>query len=142
TESITILICAASWFELRRTCAACPPLRTPADSVLIPTLTVIALFAANAFARLEGRSAKLLDRHGVRLWGALGVVMDAVVLLSRGIEFSTLNTRWDSDAYGSIIWFTLGIHTTLLLLVFLEDFFYLLVALLKPLTQDHAAHIV
>ena len=29
-----------------------------------------------------------------------------------GFEFPALNVRWDEDAYGSIVWFVLALHTT------------------------------
>ena len=33
-------------------------------------------------------------------------------LVLRGFEFPPLNVRWDSNAYGSIVWVLLGLHTT------------------------------
>jgi heme/copper-type cytochrome/quinol oxidase subunit 3 len=30
----------------------------------------------------------------------------------RWFEFGVLNTRWDSNAYGSMVWLLLGLHTT------------------------------
>ncbi len=33
-------------------------------------------------------------------------------LIVRVFEFRGLNVRWDSDAYGSIVWLLLGLHTT------------------------------
>ena len=29
----------------------------------------------------------------------------------RGLEFATLNCLWNTNAYGSIVWFLLGMHT-------------------------------
>ena len=33
-------------------------------------------------------------------------------LVVRGFEFAALNVRWDANAYGSIVWLLLGLHTT------------------------------
>jgi heme/copper-type cytochrome/quinol oxidase subunit 3 len=30
----------------------------------------------------------------------------------RAFEFAGLNVMWNQDAYGSIVWFLLGLHTT------------------------------
>ena len=30
----------------------------------------------------------------------------------RVFEFANLNVRWDTNAYGSIVWLLLGLHTT------------------------------
>jgi heme/copper-type cytochrome/quinol oxidase subunit 3 len=29
----------------------------------------------------------------------------------RALEFTTLNVRWDTNAYGSAVWMLLGLHT-------------------------------
>ena len=39
-------------------------------------------------------------------WGMMGLIA------IRALEFTALNCRWDSDAYGSIVWLLLGLHTT------------------------------
>ena len=42
------------------------------------------------------------------IWGSLfGIVLCAV----RALEFTALNVRWDESAYGSVVWFLLGLHT-------------------------------
>jgi heme/copper-type cytochrome/quinol oxidase subunit 3 len=45
-----------------------------------------------------------------------GVVMMAVIgvvpLVLRVYEFRALNISWDTNAYGSVVWLLLGIHTT------------------------------
>jgi cytochrome c oxidase subunit I+III len=33
------------------------------------------------------------------------------VLIIRGLEFTALNCRWDTNAYGSVVWLLLGMHT-------------------------------
>jgi len=38
-----------------------------------------------------------------------------VFLFVRALEFMMLNVRWDTNAYGSAVWFLLGLHTTHLL---------------------------
>jgi cytochrome c oxidase subunit 3 len=38
-------------------------------------------------------------------------VMGVVPLVLRGFEFGALNVSWDQNAYGSIVWVILGLHT-------------------------------
>lgn len=47
-------------------------------------------------------------RMGLVLISLIGIVL----LVLRGFEFAHLNTRWDNSAYGSVVWFILGLHTT------------------------------
>lgn len=46
-------------------------------------------------------------------WIALGMCGLGVLLLTlRGIELAHLNVRWDQDAYGSVVWMLMVLHTT------------------------------
>lgn len=58
------------------------------------------------------RASKRLDlrstRRGVVLMAALG--LGALAL--RAFEFGALNCRWDTNAYGSVVWAVLFLHTT------------------------------
>ena len=47
-------------------------------------------------------------RIGLVVMSAIGVV----ALVLRAFEFAHTRVRWDADAYGSIVWFVLGLHTT------------------------------
>jgi cytochrome c oxidase subunit 3 len=38
-------------------------------------------------------------------------LMGTALLVLRAFEFTTLNVRWDQNAYGSVIWVLLGLHT-------------------------------
>ena len=54
------------------------------------------------------------------VWRArLGIVLMSIFgvlpLIVRWFEFWALNVRWDDNAYGSILWFLLGLHTSHLL---------------------------
>jgi heme/copper-type cytochrome/quinol oxidase subunit 3 len=50
-------------------------------------------------------------QFGLVAMSALGIAP----LIVRGFEFPALNVRWDDNAYGSVVWFLLGLHTTHLL---------------------------
>jgi cytochrome c oxidase subunit 3 len=52
------------------------------------------------------------DIPTVRRLMAVMVAIGAVLLVIRGFEFNSLNVRWTDDAYGSIIWALLLLHTT------------------------------
>lgn len=58
------------------------------------------------------KAAKVHDLRKVRI-GLL--IMSAIGLLTMGIryfEFKALNVHWADNAYGSIVWFLVGYHTT------------------------------
>src|SRR5205823_5538015 len=43
-------------------------------------------------------------------WGTLGLVLIESTMFA--LEFTTLNVTCSNDAYGSIVWLLLGLHTT------------------------------
>jgi heme/copper-type cytochrome/quinol oxidase subunit 3 len=47
----------------------------------------------------------------VLIWISVMSAIGAAALALRAFEFGGLNTSWDSNAYGSIQWFLLGLHT-------------------------------
>jgi heme/copper-type cytochrome/quinol oxidase subunit 3 len=55
-------------------------------------------------------------RIGLAICAILGVLF----LGLRRLEFLNLNTRWDTDAYGSAVWATLGFHTSLIVVELAE----------------------
>ena len=57
------------------------------------------------------QAAERLDLRRVRIGIAACLAMSFLFLGVRVLEFQTLNTRWDADAYGSAVWMLLGLHT-------------------------------
>ena len=60
---------------------------------------------------LMKRSAEKLDVAKVRLWISVAVVAGLAFCFTRAMEFTALNCWWDTNAYGSIVWTLLGMHT-------------------------------
>ncbi len=136
-EGTTLAICAGVYLYLRRNFESWPPLRTPPPDLLIPTIAVVVLVASTAIAVMIERNAKAFDIARTRRWKLIGVGADIVMVTLRALEFNSLNTRWDNDAYGSIVWFTIGFHSTLLLLVLIEDLFIAATFVKGPLERKH-----
>ena len=49
-------------------------------------------------------------------------VIGVLTLGIRAFEFTSLNIRWDTNAYGSLLWVLLGLHTTHLLTDVVDTF--------------------
>ena len=136
-EGTTLAICAASYLYLTRRFHSWPPLRTPPPDLIIPTISVIALLASVLIARQVRAKAHAFDLTGTRNWLTIGSAATIVLLLLRALEYNSLNTRWENDAYGSIVWITISVHSTLLLVDFLESVFIGLIFWLGPVEKKH-----
>jgi len=88
---------------------AAPPDLGPGTVV---TLILLASLVPNHFLARWSRSGDLRKvRWGIGVMSLFGVAP----LVARAFEFPALNVSWDSNAYGSIVWVLLGLHTTHLL---------------------------
>jgi len=109
------------------------PLRTPAPDLLWGSLNV-AIFLASVWpnhwtkrAAEDGDEAKM--RAGLAICALFGIVLIAV----RVLEFTALNVRWDTDAYGSLVWIILGLHTTHLVTDVFDTFVLLALMFTGPM---------
>jgi cytochrome c oxidase subunit 3 len=75
------------------------------------TIVTILLVTSVPLNKLLNRWARQEDLRKVQL-GLIGMSIWGIVpLIVRIFEFPSLNIRWDSNAYGSAVWFLLGLHT-------------------------------
>jgi cytochrome c oxidase subunit III len=57
------------------------------------------------------RAAKRQDLRQVRIGLVIMTLFGLVPLVVRGFEFAHANVFWDQNAYGSMVWLLLGLHT-------------------------------
>jgi len=88
------------------------PLTTPPPELLWGTLNTVVLLVSAWPNHLAKRAAERLDRHGVQVWLSVCLGFGFAFLVLRGFELGALNVRWDTDAYGSIVWLLMALHTT------------------------------
>jgi heme/copper-type cytochrome/quinol oxidase subunit 3 len=118
---MSLFICAFAYLYLRKNFGAYPPHGTPLPSLGIPIAQLIVMGISIVPMWFAARYARALDLDRMRIALVIAVLVKIAILVLRWYEFKALNTRWNSDAYGSAAWVTIGFHSTLLLLDWLED---------------------
>ena len=88
------------------------PLDAPAPDLWAGTLLTILLLASIFPNMLVAQWAKDKDLKKVKLGLVLMTFFGALPLVLRAFEFPALHINWDQNAYGSITWVLLGLHTT------------------------------
>jgi len=88
------------------------PMRSPPPDLLWGTLNTVVLIVSAWPNQLAKRAGSRLDKAGVQLWLTVCTALGFLILLLRGLELTALNVRWDADAYGSIVWMIMLLHTT------------------------------
>ncbi|WP_175108243.1 cytochrome c oxidase subunit 3 [Pararobbsia alpina] len=110
-EGTAFAIGVMMYFYLR-SLAQVWPLNAPPPDLLWGTANTIVLLASMVPNQLAKRAAERGDRRGACLWIWVCLAFAVVFLVLRGFEFAALNVKWYANAYGSVVWLLLGLHTT------------------------------
>jgi heme/copper-type cytochrome/quinol oxidase subunit 3 len=132
-EGWTVALLVAAYLYLRQNYEAWPPLRTPNPSLLIPSINLGLMALSMIPATLAARAAKRLDKPAVKRWLLVTTVASIPIVVLRWWELWALNTRWDTNAYGSAAWTIVGFHASLLLLDLMDTIGLTLFFWLRPL---------
>lgn len=110
----------SAYFFLRAQSPEWPPGGTEPPKLLLPTINTLVLIASSFALHWADTGIKKGDQrrlfHG--LLGASGLA--AVFLILKVIEYSDVPYRWDTHAYGSVVWTIVGFHSTHVLSLMLK----------------------
>jgi heme/copper-type cytochrome/quinol oxidase subunit 3 len=136
-EGTTLTVAMTAYLYLRRNFAEWPPPPTPLPDLLIPSLNTVLVLLLIVPMAIAGKAARALALPRVRAALVAAVLLSLACTVLRGFEFAALNTRWDSHAYGSLVWVLVGLHTTLLGIDLLETSVLAALSFSPALEQKH-----
>jgi len=111
-ESIVFALAVGAYFYFVTRMPAWPPDGVAPPDLRWGTLNMVVLLGSLIPNELAKRAGTRVDLRGVRFWTVCCLVFGFAFNGVRVAEFSHLNVFWDHDAYGSIVWLLLGLHTT------------------------------
>jgi cytochrome c oxidase subunit III len=109
-EATAFALAVMAYFYLRGKAASWPPNLGPPD-LLWGTLNTAILLASCLPNHWTKKAAEAEDLRGARIWLAVCLVFGLAFNAVRGLEYTALNVQWDTNAYGSIVWCLLFLHT-------------------------------
>jgi cytochrome c oxidase subunit III len=109
-EGTVFALAAATYFYLRSHTDVWPTSALPPD-LFWGTLNTFVLLASAVPNHLAKKASEQQRIGAVRLWLVVGIIFGVTFISIRVLEFGALNVRWDSSAYGSIVWTLMGFHT-------------------------------
>jgi cytochrome c oxidase subunit 3 len=124
-EGTMFALLLVSYFYLRENMPEWPTVGVGTADLALGTASAIALFAATPTVVMTNRAALREDIPGMRRWLLAMTVLIAAALVLRVIEMHALPFRWDENAYGSVFWTILGLHTFHLVTTMGENFLLL-----------------
>ena len=99
------------------------------------TINTLILLASLVPNQLTKSAAEKFDLAGVRLWLPVALAFAAAFNVIRIFEFQSLNVWWDSNAYGSVVWMLLGLHTAHILTDFVDSAVLAVLMYTGPLSE-------
>lgn len=109
-EGTVFALAVASYFYLRGGADEWP-IAVPPPMLRWGTINTVLLLASAVPNQLARNAATRLDLRAVRIWMAVCLAFGVAFIVVRAMEFTALNVWWDENAYGSIVWTLLGLHT-------------------------------
>jgi len=110
-EGSMFCILMAIYFYLRLSVDVWPPPGVQLPHVTAPTIALVPLFLSALGSYWASQGAKKNDRPAM-LVGMIGnLILGFIFIGLRYREIATLNFKWSTDAFGTITWTILYLHT-------------------------------
>ena len=110
-EGTVFALTIMAYFYLRSHASAWPMSGFPPELIWgnLNTAIMLGSIIPNHYAK---KAAERLDLKSTQFWMIVCMLFSVAFLAVRVLEFGALNTRWDTDAYGSVVWMLMALHTT------------------------------
>jgi cytochrome c oxidase subunit 3 len=103
-----------AYYVLRTRSTDWPP-GLPNPDLTLGTVNTLILFASVVPNQMAKKAAEHMDLRKVHILMPVSLVFGLAFLTVRAFEFGSLGCAWNDNAYASIVWFLMGLHTTHLL---------------------------
>ena len=133
-EGMVFAMVIVSYVYLKGRSPHWPP-SGPSPDLLWGTVNTLVLLASALPNQLTKKAAERFDLGGVRLWLSVCLVFAVAFNVIRFIEFQHLNVRWDSNAYGSVVWVLVGFHTVHVLTDLLDSIVLAALMFIGPIDE-------
>lgn len=148
-ETAMFAILIATYFYLRQNFALWPPPVAQLTAPLRP-LPQLAYGVANTILLLSScipmviadKAARRGDRSATQVGLSICVACGFAAMVLRSFEFSAMQFSWDSNAYGSVVWFMLGMHALHLLVLTSETVLLLIWLRRREFDMKHRVDVV
>jgi cytochrome c oxidase subunit I+III len=109
-EATGFALAVMAYFYLRNKAVSWPPNLGPPQLVwgTVNTVLLLASCLPNHWAK---KAAEEEDLRRVRIWLLVCLAFGIAFTVVRWFEFPALGVGWDTNAYGSVVWMLLALHT-------------------------------
>lgn len=133
-EAMAFALVITSYLYLKGRVPHWPP-GVGEPALLWGTVNLVLMLVSAVPNELTKRAAERFDRRGVKIWISVCVAFAVAFTVVRFLEFSALNVRWDTNAYGSVTWVLLGFHTVHVLTDFADTMVLAVIMFVGPVDE-------
>ena len=133
-EGSMFVIAIIVYFYLRLKVESWPP-SLPDPDLGYGTANLGLVLVSLIPAALSKKAAEALDLRRTRAWLAVLLLMGIGSVILRAFEYTALNCRWDDNAYASIVWVLLSMHTIHVATDVVDSGVLLVMAYTKPMSR-------
>ena len=144
-ETTMFGILVATYFYLRQNFLLWPPPHThispflldPVPNLLIPTINLFVILLSCVPMFLVDKAARRGDKLVAQIGLLICIIFAVAAIILRWKEFWGIGFTWDENAYGSVMWFVLGMHILHLMTGLGECVFLALWVFLRKFDEKH-----
>jgi heme/copper-type cytochrome/quinol oxidase subunit 3 len=134
-EGSIFAIALVVYFYLRLNVEDWPP-GLPDPNPSFGSVNLVLVLISLVPAAISKRAAEAFQLERARTWLLVLVVMGLGSVVLRAFEYPALNCRWDDNAYGSIVWVLLSMHTIHVATDVADSIVLLAMAWTTPMTRQ------
>lgn len=137
-ESTVFASLVSSYFYLHLMSTEWPPAGVKDPELLLPSLNTAILLGSAYCVHRADIGIRAGRRRSLIVGLCLGIALALVFLVLKYVEYSDVPYRWDSHAYGSIIWTIVGLHTAHVITLVLKTIVVAILAILGHFHQKRS----
>ena len=133
-EGSMFVIAIIVYFYLRLRVENWPP-SLPNPDIGYGTANLLLVLLSVIPAAISKSAAEAFDLPKTRRWLFILTLMGIGAVILRACEYTALNCRWDDNAYGSIVWVLITMHTIHVATDVTDSAVLLVMAYTKPIAR-------
>jgi cytochrome c oxidase subunit III len=111
-ETTVFATLIASYFYLNLSYPEIPPAGVKKPDLLLPTISSLILFSSSYTMHTADQASERGDNKTLSRFLIVSILLAAVFLILKYVEYSDVEYSWDSHAYGSVVWAIVAFHAT------------------------------
>lgn len=127
-ESVVFASLLSSYLYLPFFSPEWPPPAMKKPDLLLPSINTGILVVSSSFVHKADTGIRRGDQRWLKVGLSVGLVLALVFLGIKYVEYSGVGYRWDSHAYGSIVWTITGFHSAHVIALVLKTVVVLVLA--------------